>query len=686
MGAIKAGYRPEIDGLRAFAVLAVIVNHLNKKILPSGYLGVDIFFVISGYVITSSLLARQSGNLGEFIGSFYGRRFRRLLPALIVYCIVAALLICLVDPDPGPSLRTGMAALFGFSNFHLLSLSANYFSPDSDLNIFTQTWSLGVEEQFYFIFPFLFWISGLARHPSRQRVTRFAALLAVLMLASWFAFRWLSAANPSAAFFLMPARFWELSAGSLLFFLSNYGPQKWLTRFRYPAPVLVLLLVCLGLPFNASYGYKLTTAVVFLAVLLILNLRRGTGGYALLSFAPIVSVGLMSYSLYLWHWGIICLARWTIGIQAWSVPFILILTLLAGFASYHWIEQSATKALQLARPGRILGIGFLSSFCTLGFIFSLSGWLHTKLFMSLNNSQDNAEEIDGVSLFGKCDFFRNYRTFDYARDLPACTFSAARKLGSKGDAKIPHIYYLGNSHAAHLTGMISSLRDETYYPQTILYTGAIKSPPVSKSLMLPPWDRDPWTESGIKTQAQIARLVLDTARPGDVIVLSNDLGTTFGVVPGDSNEIKNKKTLALKAWIHELAVYAAKADLRRVQVVVMMPLPFFQVANPGFTTKNCQQTWFRPSIASDCYLSAQRGYLIQAVSEIRSSLNALAARQGNLHLYSGFDVLCPPDSQACVNHVQAGFTYRDGSHLNNRGSGLLAKSFQAFLGQLSQSN
>ena len=89
--------------------------------------------------------------------------------------------------------------------------------------------------------------------------------------------------------------------------------------------------------------------------------------------------------------------------------------------------------------------------------------------------------------------------------------------------------------------MISSLRDKSYYSQTILYIGAIKSPPIPKSLMPPPWDQDPWTESGIATQAQIARLVLNTAKPGDVIVLGNDLGTTFGVDPGDSNQIKNKK-------------------------------------------------------------------------------------------------------------------------------------------------
>jgi len=114
----------------------------------------------------------------------------------------------------------------------------------------------------------------------------------------------------------------------------------------------------------------------------------------------------------------------------------------------------------------------------------------------------------------------------------------------------------------------------------------------------------------------------------------------------------------------------------------MMPVPFFQVAKPDFTTKNCQKTWYRPSIASDCYLSAQRANTIQSFSGIKSSLNALEARHANLHLFSGFDVLCPADRLVCINRVKDGFTYWDGGHLNNRGSGLLSKSFQDFLVKL----
>ena len=160
---VKSKYRPEIDGLRAFAVVAVIINHFNKEILPNGYLGVDIFFVISGFVITSSLYQRPSKNFKDFIGGFYERRIKRLVPALAVFVLVTSIAICLFNPEPYLSLWTGLTSLFGLSNLYLLKHSTDYFAQSTELNVFTHTWSLGVEEQFYILFPFLIWFSGFGR-------------------------------------------------------------------------------------------------------------------------------------------------------------------------------------------------------------------------------------------------------------------------------------------------------------------------------------------------------------------------------------------------------------------------------------------------------------------------------------------------------------------------------------------
>jgi peptidoglycan/LPS O-acetylase OafA/YrhL len=205
---LVTGYRPEIDGLRALAVLAVIINHLGKEHLPSGYLGVDIFFVISGFVITSSLASRRSESRGflDFLGQFYVRRIRRLMPALAIFVGVTAPLLCFFSFTPNDSLGTGFAALFGLSNILLLRRSTDYFASATELNAYTHTWSLGVEEQFYFLYPLLFWwLAG-----RRKGLVRLSVLLGVLSAVSLAGFIYLYQTKQPAAYFLMPTRFWEL--------------------------------------------------------------------------------------------------------------------------------------------------------------------------------------------------------------------------------------------------------------------------------------------------------------------------------------------------------------------------------------------------------------------------------------------------------------------------------------------
>ena len=126
-------YRPEIDGIRAFAVIAVIINHFNNDVLPSGYLGVDIFFVISGFVITSSLASRSNKNFWDLLLGFYTRRIKRLIPALVFFVLVTTILICLFDPNPDFSIKTGITSLFGLSNLYLLNRAIDYFATSTEL-------------------------------------------------------------------------------------------------------------------------------------------------------------------------------------------------------------------------------------------------------------------------------------------------------------------------------------------------------------------------------------------------------------------------------------------------------------------------------------------------------------------------------------------------------------------------
>ena len=311
--------RPEIDGLRAFAVAAVIINHFNKDILPGGYLGVDIFFVISGYVITSSLAGRPSKNFKDFISGFYERRIKRLVPALSAFVLIASITICLFNPNPEPSLRTGLTSLFGLSNLYLLKQSTDYFAQSTELNVFTHTWSLGVEEQFYILFPFLIWFSGFSQQ-TKNGARNLFLLVGALTVASLIGFLYLYQSNQPAAYFLMPSRFWEMASGCLIFIVFQKSKRFEQYLKRFPSFIVMLLIIAvMYLPI--SIAAISTIAVVILSSILIGSLEKGTSTFKFLTNSRVVYIGLISYSLYLWHWGVLSISRWTVGIHWWWSQF-----------------------------------------------------------------------------------------------------------------------------------------------------------------------------------------------------------------------------------------------------------------------------------------------------------------------------------------------------------------------------
>lgn len=348
-------YRLEIDGLRAFAVVAVIINHFNKDILPGGYLGVDIFFVISGYVITSSLFGRPSKDFKDFISGFYERRIKRLVPALSVFVLITSIAICLFNPSPGLSLRTGLTSLFGLSNLYLLKQSTDYFAQSTELNVFTHTWSLGVEEQFYILFPFLIWFSGFGRQTKNGARNLFLAVGA-LTIASLIGFLYLYPTNQPAAYFLMPSRFWEMAAGCLIFI--GFQKRASIEQVLEKVPPLLVMVMIVGVMYlPMSMASSSTIAVVALTSILIACLKEQTAAFKVFTNPKIVYIGLISYSLYLWHWGVLSISRWTIGIHWWSVPFQVALTLGLAVISYRWIETPLRKGNWFGKRWKTLAVG-----------------------------------------------------------------------------------------------------------------------------------------------------------------------------------------------------------------------------------------------------------------------------------------------------------------------------------------
>ena len=255
---------------------------------------------------------------------------------------MGSILICLLTPNPIFSLKTGFASVFGVSNLYLLYELTDYFADSTELNVFAHTWSLGVEEQFYLIFPFLVWWSGFGRWKNNgsKNLCLIVGALAVVSLSVFGLFYW---KNQSAAYFLMPTRLWELGTGCLLF-IGLKESDTFKQRLECIPPLLPAAGAATLLFFPVHFAVPATIAVVLLTALLIACLRSGTIGYNVFACRPAVFVGLISYSLYLWHWGVLSLSRWTVGIHWWSVPTQVSLTLLLAVGSYRYLERPLRSA------------------------------------------------------------------------------------------------------------------------------------------------------------------------------------------------------------------------------------------------------------------------------------------------------------------------------------------------------
>ncbi len=352
---VASAPRTDIQALRGLAVLLVILQHAKAGLLPAGYLGVDIFFVISGYLITG-LLAREHARGGIRFGAFYFRRARRLLPAAYVTFAATALLgYFLLDAAEWRDFTHQLAGAVTFTaNFVLLD-QTGYFAHAAELKPLLHVWSLAVEEQFYLFLPAL-----LAFAPRRA----WAPLLALSLVASLALCAWWEAARPDAAFYLLPARAWELAVGALIALWPQAdAARNALVRRLFLPALLALLVVPLwpsGLPRLAG------VAIVCLATAIVI-LRR----HEALDDRPIpnvlAKVGDASYSLYLVHWPIFAfLNNAYAGDPSFGTPstevlgVCVVLALLLGFALHHWVEAPCRR-IELRSPRRWVVLAIVAS-------------------------------------------------------------------------------------------------------------------------------------------------------------------------------------------------------------------------------------------------------------------------------------------------------------------------------------
>jgi peptidoglycan/LPS O-acetylase OafA/YrhL len=352
-------YRPDIDGLRALAVVPVVLFHLGLGGLHGGFVGVDVFFVISGYLITGIIVSETGA--GTFsVARFYERRVRRIIPNLVAMMLATSLAasILLIPVDLGFYGQSAVAAAMSLSNVYFF-LKTGYFDANATQVPLLHTWSLGVEEQYYIAFPLLLFALRKVSRTTLQRVIW--ALFAISLAISMVQVR----LSPSGAFYLPFGRWWELMAGSLL----AVGAVPALTGQRAREIVgwtgLIAIIAAI-LFFNEQMRFPGEAAllpVLGTAALIHANAGSVTRAGRLLSWRPFVKIGLLSYSLYLWHWPPIVLSRYALQRDLSGLETVILLAFILAIAwlAYAFVEKpfrhaAGSRRRLFVRTAAILGL------------------------------------------------------------------------------------------------------------------------------------------------------------------------------------------------------------------------------------------------------------------------------------------------------------------------------------------
>lgn len=348
-------YRPEIDGLRAIAVLSVIFFHINATWLTGGFIGVDVFFVISGYLITNQI--QHDITAGTFtIKNFYLRRIRRILPPLLVVLLASSIAaFAILTPE---DIRSYVNSLLvqPLSLQNVIFLSEGEYFIGADTKPLLHTWSLAVEEQFYFFWPIL--LLFIKRQSSKVRLT----VVLLVIIGSFYINLVQSQTAPKAAFFLIFSRAWELAIGGLAALTEN---RSWLNQ-KFTRIHRELLLFCSALSLLIAFCYidssmlfpgkiaLLPVVAVFFIIVFTHSHKTIIG--KVLAHPLLVGIGLISYPLYLWHWPILVFMRHLhiSTVQLLPIALFWLLTFTLAYGSYHLIETPIRRKIILSSQYHLL--------------------------------------------------------------------------------------------------------------------------------------------------------------------------------------------------------------------------------------------------------------------------------------------------------------------------------------------
>ncbi len=643
-----ASFRADVQGLRALAVLLVIAYHAELPV-PAGFAGVDIFFVISGFVITSLILRQIDARQFSFV-RFYARRVKRLLPALLLMLVTVLVLSFLLESPLGPqqtTAKTGIGAILLVANMVILRTTGDYFDAAASTNPLLHVWSLSVEEQFYLGFPVLVFVACMIRRRACANLRASAIIVAaltgvslVLSLACTYADGLLPVVGDPAAlaFYSAPTRAWEFGAGALVAFwthgrASTFGGgdghpgNKWATTGAIVAFASILLVVVTNFLVNDATpwpGVLALLAVVSTAGLIVAGSLGPNPVSRLLSSRPASWVGDLSYSLYLWHWPVIMFTSllWpgnTAKLVAASASIV------PAWLSYRYVE-TPLRAAHTRSPATVFGIGTATAAAAAGLAIAV-GTLGVTAVPAAATYRAERETLPVGRATGCMLRGRPYVPGDISR----CYTQVARSKG--------WIMLVGDSHADALSdGVITAASDLGY--DVLSLTGASCE-----------FVRNPAPSTFLPNCAQMNNDLLDRAtgenRP-KLVIMSHWSARRMEIQPD---------------WPRSLDPTLAELRGAGVPVLFVLDVPNFAAWNAGQAT-SCRGGFLNFT----CTLPRESVETIQ--SRARSAEIAFTRGRVGVTTYDPWPHFC--DATSCSSVVDGRLTYRDFDHLNAFGSRLLA--------------
>lgn len=624
-------YRREIDGLRALAVLSVLCFHFWPDHLPYGYLGVDVFFVISGFLITLYILDGETR--GEFrFRAFYLRRVKRILPVTIFVLMatsIAALGVLIGSDIDG--FLTSLTASLTFTANVFFWRDGGYFGSNDALKPLLHLWSLSVEEQFYLVFPLVFVLVFRYVGNYTGRVLLFFGLAAASLLASFFL---IQAGGDNPAFFLTPFRAWEFGAGTLsaLYFFSRNKPHT-------PATLLcAVLLIVSGLVLDSGFIVPGFLAVLGTALFLSRSYLKLPLVDLYFDSSMVIKIGLISFSLYLWHWPVLVFLRY-ISVDEpnpWLIGSAFILTFVLSAFSYRFIEQPFRQAIN---PRVTMYLALAST------IWLIAG---SSVLLNLEwhkNTADLANRIaSSIQTNYRCEI-SDYRPYGASR---ACVINGAKHADYS-------VVLMGNSHA------------QMYTPELV----RVLSRQGESGLLVPLNGCLPTID--VNTNADCLRLSkinLDAVL-ADVKVKSVIFALTWyqkDLVGVNGKSFVDSDGSALAAAILNVIDKVTKAG-KAAYLVGPIKIPDYDL--PSVLSRKLKFGELKQSQIHDLLRVEKRTF-----NDDYNELIALFRNKLGTRFVAPSDVLC--DKQFCYFGDDQGVYFSDGNHLSAYGISRLGGIFDAF--------